>query len=90
MAELRPADPFHGLFTWGPTDDRLARQATRPGSLPDPATGRALTIATVEEAGAFCPACGRRAQGGYVSFVEDLRIVFACPHCRDLVWIHGA
>jgi hypothetical protein len=28
--------------------------------------------------------------GGYVSFVSDLRLAFACPSCRTLVWIAGA
>lgn len=68
----------------------LARHPAAPPTLPDPKTGRALRIATVEISGAICPACERRGKGGFVSFVADLRMVFACPHCFDLVWIEGA
>jgi hypothetical protein len=28
--------------------------------------------------------------GGYVSFDGDLRMVYACPKCRQLVWLQGA
>jgi hypothetical protein len=37
-----------------------------------------------------CPACTQLGAGGYVSFVADLRMAFACPSCRKLVWIAGA
>lgn len=91
MPELGRRDPFHGVFTHHASDAgvRLDRHPQRPATLPDPATGRALRIATVELSGAICPACQQRAQGGFVSFVSDMRLVFACPHCRDLVWIVG-
>lgn len=69
---------------------RLTRHPEAPSSLPDPATGRALRISTVEVAGAICPACDERSEGGFVSFEADLRMVYACPECRELVWIHGA
>jgi len=58
--------------------------------LVDPATGRALRISPVEVAGAICPSCGERSEGGFVSFEADLRMVYACPECQELVWIHGA
>jgi hypothetical protein len=92
MPELRGRDPFHGVFTQDLTiaGGRLSRHPQAPLSLPDPKTGRDLRIATVELSGAICPACQKRADGGFVSFVSDLRLVFACPHCRDLVWINGA
>ena len=92
MPELRGRDPFHGVFTQDApgAGGRLSRHPQAPHSLPDPATGRDLRIATVELSGAICPACQKRADGGFVSFVSDLRLVFACPHCRDLVWINGA
>jgi hypothetical protein len=49
-----------------------------------------LRISTVEVAGAICPSCDERSEGGYVSFEADLRMVYACPECQELVWIHGA
>jgi hypothetical protein len=92
MPELQGRDPFHGVFTQDLTSTvaRLSRHPQAPHTLPDPKTGQHLRIATVELSGAICPACQKRADGGFVSFVSDLRLVFACPHCRDLVWINGA
>jgi hypothetical protein len=50
-----------------------------------------LKIATVEESRtAICPSCAIKAQGGYISFEADLRMVYACPVCQQLVWLHGA
>jgi hypothetical protein len=85
-------DPYHGVFTRHSADDgmRLARHPSAPHTLPDPKTGRALRIATVEVSGAICPSCRRKGTGGFVSFVADMRIVFACPHCHDMLWIAGA
>ena len=37
-----------------------------------------------------CPACTQLGAGGYVSFEGDLRLAFACPTCRKLVWMAGA
>ena len=86
-----PMDPYHGVFTHELSGTpRLLRHPAAPPTLPDPQTGRALRIATVEVARAICPSCRKRGEGGFVSFVADLRLVFACPHCRDLVWIAGA
>ena len=87
-------DLFHGLFIWHRAEKgtgTLARHAAAPRAVPDPNTGRPLTVATVEvsERG-VCPACTRLGAGGYVSFVSDLRLAFACPSCRKLVWIAGA
>ena len=92
MPDLRAPDPYHGLFTCHPSSagTRLGRQEGAPLTLPDPRTGRHLRIATVELSGAICPVCQRRGDGAFVSFVSDMRLVFACPHCRDLVWINGA
>jgi hypothetical protein len=28
--------------------------------------------------------------GGFVSFEADLRMAYACPECRELVWLSGA
>lgn len=83
-------DPYYGVFTPADAGGRLKRASAPPVSLPDPQTGRELRIATVEVSGAICPSCRQRGEGGFVSFVADMRLVFACPHCRDLVWIAGA
>jgi hypothetical protein len=83
-------DPYHGLFTHELGGGGLSRGTTPPGTLPDPQTGRQLRIATIEVSGAICPACARHGQGGFVSFVADLRLAFACPNCQTFVWIAGA
>ena len=89
MPQLAAHDPFHGLFVHT-EEARLGAHPQRPSSLPDPHTGRALQIATIELSGAICPSCDHHGEGGFVSFVADLRLVFACPNCRSLVWIAGA
>ena len=94
MDSLPRTELFHGLFELRPQPHgrpRLASNAVRPHSIPDPQTGQPLTIASVElsERG-VCPACTQLGAGGYVSFVSDLRLAFACPSCRTLVWIAGA
>jgi hypothetical protein len=91
MAELDRLDPFHGLFTHAdPAGASLSRHPSPPQTLTDPQTGRPLKISTVDVGGGICPSCEQRGHGGFVSFVADLRVVFACPHCCDLVWINGA
>jgi hypothetical protein len=88
-------DAFFGLFELRPPvhgKPRLASVPTRaPRTIPDPQTGRPLKVASVEvsERG-VCPACTQLGAGGYVSFVSDLRLAFACPSCEQLVWIAGA
>jgi hypothetical protein len=83
-------DPYHGLFTHQVGGRGLSRGSAPPATLPDPQTGRQLRIATIEVSGAICPACARHGQGGFVSFVADLRLAFACPNCQTFVWIAGA
>ena len=88
-----PPDLFHGLFEFStPGDDRL--RVAAPGSIravPDPQTGRPLKVASVELSDrSVRPVCTQRGAGGYVSFVSDLRLAFACPSCRTLVWLAGA
>jgi hypothetical protein len=88
------SDSFFGLFELRPHSHGkpgLASVASRPRTIPDPLTGRPLTVASVEvsERG-VCPACTQLGAGGYVSFVSDLRLAFACPSCQKLVWIAGA
>jgi hypothetical protein len=59
--------------------------------IPCPTTGRPLRVATVEaDTAAICPACQIQGHGGYVSFDADMRMAYACPQCRQLVWLMGA
>ena len=90
MHDLAGHDPFKGVFIKTVGAPRLERHPEAAKTLPDPKTGRPLRIATVELSGAICPSCDARGEGGFISFVEDLRLVFACPNCRSLTWIAGA
>jgi len=85
---------FHGLFELRTTSHgrpHVASTPSPPTSIPDPQTGRLLKIASLEVSDrSVCPACAQLGGGGYVSFVSDLRLAFACPSCRTLVWIAGA
>jgi hypothetical protein len=87
-------DPYFGLFVAGDTSGRvpsLVRAASVPASIPDPQTGRPLRVATVDgPTRAICPACATSAEGGFISFVGDLRLAYACPSCVQLVWLQGA
>jgi hypothetical protein len=87
-------DLYHGLFIWQSLGDgraRVARHAAPPLAIPCPDTGRHLKVATLQASThAICPSCGRTADGGFVSFVADLRVAYACPACRELVWLNGA
>ena len=92
---VRPAlDVFYGLFEWQPQAQgapRLASNPSRPATIPCPETGRPLQVATVEVSDrGVCPVCTQLGAGGYVTFVSDLRLAFACPSCRKLVWLAGA
>lgn len=99
MMRRPTSDAFHGLFEWHLTPGtpggtlvvrERARGTARP-TVPCPETGRPLKVATVEVTDrAVCPACAQLGRGGYVSFVSDLRLAFACPACCKLVWIAGA
>jgi len=84
---------YHGLFRWDAGRDgqpRVLRALPMPSSIPCPTTGRQLRIATVDaDTAAICPACAHRGQGGFVSFDGDLRMAYACPECRELVWVQG-
>ena len=87
-------NPFEGLFEFRATPaglPQLARAQRAAKAIPDPATGRLLKVASVEVSDrTVCPACAQLGAGGYVSFVSDLRLAFACPACRSLVWLPGA
>jgi hypothetical protein len=87
-------DLFHGLFelrATGHGQPKLTSSPGAPASVPDPQTGRPLKVAAVELSDrSVCPSCTQLGSGGYVSFVSDLRLAFACPACRQLVWVAGA
>jgi hypothetical protein len=91
-------DQFFGLFEWRQQAAESARLVVREAgtkgaarTIPCPDTGRLLKVASLEVSDrGICPACAQLGTGGYVSFVSDLRLAFACPSCRKLVWIAGA
>jgi hypothetical protein len=87
-------EPFFGLFELSTSTHgrpRVTSNPAAPRTVPDPETGRPLQVASVElsERG-ICPDCTQPGAGGYVSFVSDLRLAFACPSCQKLVWMPGA
>jgi hypothetical protein len=87
-------DLFFGIFEWqssGGVPRVTRRNPSPPAFVPDPCTGRGLRISTIQAATpAICPACSCHAHGGFVSFEDDLRLAYACPQCKELVWIKGA
>jgi hypothetical protein len=86
-------DLYHGLFRWhaGPNGrSSVSRAESGPAVVPCPSTGRPLRVATIEgHTAAICPRCALERHGGFVSFVADLRMAYACPECRELVWLTG-
>jgi hypothetical protein len=84
---------YHALFRreqLASGEYQLSRKHDAPNSLSDP-TGRLLKIATVDAgAPAICPACASSGRGAYLSFVQDLRMAYACPSCADVIWLPGA
>jgi len=86
-------DLYHGLFRWHglPSGQpSVSRHESGPDVIPCPTTGRPLQVATIDAgASAICPRCATRGQGGFVSFVGDLRMAYACPLCQQLVWVAG-
>jgi hypothetical protein len=85
---------YHGLFRLNRGSDGqplLTRHEASPRTVPCPTTGRALRVATIEaQTSAICPSCEVAGRGGFVSFEGDLRMAYACPACRQLVWLAGA
>ena len=85
-------DLYHGLFRWqaGPNGPSVAGHEKAPRLIPCPTTGRPLRVATLDaDTPAICPRCSSHARGGFVSFDGDLRMAYACPGCRELVWLAG-
>jgi hypothetical protein len=69
---------------------KLARKHDAPTVMSDP-TGRLLKIATIDAgATAICPSCASTGRGAFLSFVQDLRMAYACPSCSSVVWLTGA
>jgi hypothetical protein len=93
MSSPDRVDLYHGLFRWHTGGDgrpQVSRHASSPAQVPCPNTGRLLRVATLEaNAPAICPSCEGLGKGGFVSFVGDLRMAYACPQCRELVWLAG-
>ncbi|MDE3153777.1 MAG: hypothetical protein KGN76_01685 [Acidobacteriota bacterium] len=89
-----PAQLYHGLFRSFVRADghpALARHEAPPASVPDPETGKPLRVATLDAGGpAICPSCTAQGFGGFVSFEPELRLAYACPQCRQFVWLPGA
>ncbi len=85
---------FHGLFRYAAGTDgppRVIPEALPPPTIPCPNTGRQLRVATIDaNTSGICPSCATFGHGGYVSFDGDLRMAYACPTCRQLVWLRGA
>jgi hypothetical protein len=94
LSARKMSDPFHGLFRCQTgTDGRpqVLRHEAGPAMIPCPTTGHPLRVATIDaNTAAICPACASHGQGGFVSFDGDLRMAYACPECRQLVWVEGA
>ena len=87
---MPPIDSFIGLFELRAHLPGKPQRDVAPRTLPDPATGHPLRVASVDVAErSVCPACTQLGTGAYVSFVSDLRLAFACPSCRQVVWIAG-
>src|SRR6476660_7585921 len=88
-----PNPLYLGLFerqTDANGSSRVARSHSAPHTIPCPNSGRPLRVATLEaDAAAICPACSNQGRGGFVTFVADLRMAYACPACRELVWLQG-
>ncbi len=84
---------YHGLFQHAADRDgqpRLSRSSTAPAMIPCPTTGRPLRIATIDaNTMAICPSCESHGVGAFVSFDGDMRMAYACPQCRELVWAQG-
>ena len=68
----------------------MSRHESGPRIIPCPTTGRPLRIEKIDaQAMSICPRCAVHGTGGFVSFVGDLRMAYACPTCRELIWLAG-
>ncbi len=82
---------FNGLLQAATTVDgqpRITPAASRPAMIPCPTTGHPLRVATIDaHTSAICPGCSKFGRGAFVSFVSDMRMAYACPACRQFVWL---
>jgi hypothetical protein len=87
------SNAYHALFRreqLASGEYKLSRKHDAPSSISDP-TGRMLKIATVDAgAPAICPSCASSGRGAFMSFVQDLRMAYACPSCSAVIWLQGA
>ena len=93
MADAAPIHPYSAHFhreQLASGEFTLARRHDAPSVISDP-SGRLLKIATVDAgATAICPSCESTGRGAFMSFVQDLRMAYACPSCTTVVWLPGA
>jgi hypothetical protein len=92
MAQSATAPSYTALFRreqLASGEYQLSRKHDAPTVISDP-SGRMLKIATVDTASAICPSCATTGRGAYMSFVQDLRMAYACPSCTAFVWLPGA
>ena len=84
---------YYGLFRRYTAHDGqpcLSRHESSPQVIPCPTTGRPLRVSTLDaHSQAICPRCESHGRGGFVSFVGDLRMAYACPRCGELIWLAG-
>lgn len=93
MADSPSLYPYHAHFhreQLATGEFKLARKHDAPSVISDP-SGRLLNIATIDAgATAICPSCASTGRGAFMSFVQDLRMAYACPSCTSFVWLPGA
>ena len=93
MADTAVTPSYQALFRLeqlASGEYQLSRKHDAPSVIPDP-SGRLLKIATVDAgATAICPSCETTGRGAFMSFVQDLRMAYACPSCSSVVWLPGA
>ena len=74
----------------GPVWENALRTVCRSGGIGRRAGLRSPCLrASRFESGDRHYRCAAIRSGGYVSFVSDLRLAFACPSCRKLVFTVG-
>ena len=99
MSSITAPDPcprtdlYHGLFRWHAGPDGQPRVATARAAPPRfraRPRGACCAWRRIEAAAGDLSLVRSHGQGGFVSFVGDLRMAYACPQCCQLVWLAGA
>jgi hypothetical protein len=89
--QTRPLTDLVSTLLDRSSGSRTTSKTLAPRTIPDPDTGQPLQVAAVDVSDiSVCPSCTTHGAGGYVSFVSDLRLAFACKHCQQVVWLAGA